>query len=299
MAVIELHPGIPNNIVRLSVRKPRLVREHYERGDLIILSDVRIDADFDRIAAAEPTGGTCVRKQKFVFRKSVNGKPECRASIWNRFFGHRLAQEPSACKAVQEAVEKVDTQVDSLVRRLFDRHTFIRDFTAWKFLSIAGENLHIDNLPNLNDSTQVRLFVNVDGKPRRWSVGRHWRHYAERYFSSANLHELAADATAFNGRLNHTAFGPSWTTCDEPRHLVEFDPGEVWLINSAIVAHQVRGGDRLCSANYEYPYRQCISRKETLPELIREVSRNHGLDLGPTDPSFRSMVSSLIRRRAA
>ena len=29
-----------------------------------------------------------VRKQKFVFRKSVNGKPECRASIWRRFFGH-------------------------------------------------------------------------------------------------------------------------------------------------------------------------------------------------------------------
>jgi hypothetical protein len=75
--------------------------------------------------------------------------------------------------------------------------------------------------------------------------------------------------------LNHTAFGPSWTTCEEPRHLIAFDPGEVWLINSALTAHQVRGGHRLCSAHYEYPYRKCQSQAETLPRLIHEMDRRN------------------------
>lgn len=298
MALIQLEPDIPINIVRLSVREPGRIRDHYERGDLIILSDVRINTDFDCIAAAEPTGGIEVRRQKFVFRKSVKGRPADRATIWQRFFGERLEEEAAACSRIQDAVNDVDKQMDVLVRRVFNRHTFIQDFTAWKFLRTDGENLHIDNLPNLNDSTQVRLFANVDNKPRSWSVGRHWRHYAERYFISAKLHELVDDAPEFNGRLNHTAFGPSWTTCDEPRHLVEFEPGEVWLINSAIVAHQVRGGDRLCSANYEYPYRQCAKRTETLPYMIREIASRHGFPpVRPRSP-LRNLIPLLSHRSA-
>ncbi len=144
-----------------------------------------------------------------------------------------------------------------------------RSFISWKFLEITGENLHIDNLPNLNDTTQVRLFVNVDNQPRHWSLGRHWRHFAERHYVSAGLAEVAGDAYAFNGKLNHAVFGPSYGTCDEPRHLVVFEPGEVWLVNSALAAHQIRRGRRLCSAQYEYPYAQCIDRKEALPSMIK------------------------------
>ncbi|GAA4748400.1 hypothetical protein GCM10023264_13090 [Sphingomonas daechungensis] len=298
MASVELHPDIPVNIVLLSIREPRRIRKHYERGDLIILSDVRIDADFDSIAAAEPSGGVEVRRQKFVFRKSVKGKPANRSTIWQRFFGGRLENEPEACRQIQNAISAVDTQMDRLVRKIFSRQRFIIDFTAWKFQRIVGENLHIDNLPNLNDSTQVRLFANVDNKPRRWSVGRHWRHYAERYFISAKLFEVADDAPEFNGRLNHAAFGQSHMSCDEPRHLLEFEVGEVWLINSAIVAHQVRGGDRLCSANYEYPYGQCMSRRETLPYMIREIASRHGFPPLQAKQSLRRLLP-FLRSRAA
>lgn len=293
MASVDLHCDIPNNIVRLSIKERRRIREHYERGDLVILADVRIDADFDCIASAEPTGGADVRRQKFVFRKNVRGKPVNRRSIWRRFFGERLETEPEACSTIQTAVATVDRQIDALVRRIFHRHCFTTDFTAWKFLKIDGENLHIDNLPNLNSSTQVRLFANVDNKPRSWSVGRHWRHYAKRHFEPARLHEVLDDATAFNGRLNHSAFGPSWSSCDEPRHHVEFEPGEVWLINSAIVAHQVRGGSRLCSANYEYPYRQCIEREETLPAMIRKLAARHGFAPEPAPRRFRGILPFL------
>lgn len=248
---------------------------HYERGDLVILSDVRIEADFDGIATIEPSRGNNVRKQKFVFKKSVNGQPESRTAVWERFFGERLRTDPDGCRRMGAEIKTVNATVDALVHRIFSNHGFSTKLIVWKFLEIAGENLHIDNLPNLNETTQVRMFVNVGNTPRRWSVGRHWQHYAEQYFTLASLDKLTGDAFAFNGKLNHSAFGPSWSTSEEPRHLVEFDPGEVWLINSALVAHQVRGGNRLCSTHYEYAYSNCMEQTETLPHLIMRLSRKH------------------------
>jgi hypothetical protein len=296
MAVIELDPEIPNNIVVLPLTKPQLIRRHYERGDLVILSDVRVQADFDFIAASGPSGGFDVRKLKFVFRKSVAGLPENRTAIWERFFGDRLQAEPAACRDIQDAVTGVDAQVDALIRRIFGSQTFSTDFIAWKFQDVTGENLHIDNLSNLNDTAQVRLFVNTDNKPRQWSAGRHWRHYVERHLASHDLLAWTSDATAFNGKLNHAAFGPAWSTCDEPRHLVEFDPGEVWLVNSALTAHQVRGGRRLCSAHYEYPYRDCIEQRETLPHLIRQLGRAGKAERGGAASSLRAMLARLTHR---
>ncbi len=40
----------------------------------MILSDARIEADFDRIAATEPVEGVQAREQKFIFRKSIDGR---------------------------------------------------------------------------------------------------------------------------------------------------------------------------------------------------------------------------------
>jgi hypothetical protein len=184
VAVIRRNWLIPNNIVRLPVRESRRIRAHFERGDLVILSDVRVHADFECIATAEPAAGAEVRKQKYIFRKLVDGQAELRESVWRRFFGSRLKEDPAGCKKVRRTIEDVDRQLDRIVRAIFNQHDFGTQINAWKFLRIDYENLHIDNLPNLNETAQVRLFANVDVRPRAWSVGQHWRHYAKQASST-------------------------------------------------------------------------------------------------------------------
>jgi hypothetical protein len=103
--------------------------------------------------------------------------------------------------------------------------------------------------------------------------GQHWRHYARHFFEKASLGEVIDDPYSFNTQLTVAAFGSSNQETDEPRHIVSFDPGEVWLLNSAVVAHQVRLGSLLSIAHYEHPYSNYASRREALPALIREICR--------------------------
>ncbi len=279
--------------------RTELIREHYERGDLVILSDVRIEADFDHIAATEPVEGVQARKKKFIFRENVDGRPETRASSWEMFFGDRLETDPDTCRKFQDEVGRVDAQVDALIRRIFNRHDFGRCFISWKFLEITGENLHIDNLPNPErESTQARLFVNVDNQPRHWSLGRHWRHFAERHYVSAGLAEVAGDRLRVQRQAEPRRVRAQLGDVRRARA-----PGHVragqrsgWSI-PRVAAHQIRRGRRLCSAQYEYPYGQCIDRKEALPSMIKALERrNARAGQGGPVSALRALLARLTRR---
>lgn len=289
MAIIDLNPDIPNNIFLIPSTRPREVRAHFERGDVVILTDIRIDADFEFLSNIEPPTGTGARRDKYVFWQMRNKVPSNQEHVWKYFKDGPLRERPSDYRKFQNLVRYVEDQMNDIVKLIFSRNKFSNEIITWKFQRNTGENLHIDNLQGCNEIAQVRVFANLDTKPRHWAVGQHWDHYAERYYDTHSLKECAHNAFEFNGRLNHAAFGPSWGTSDEPRHRIAFDPGEVWLTNSALVAHQVRGGNLMCIAHHEYPYRQYIDRSVSLPSRLKALSRHHS----------RSPVTLIDRMRGA
>jgi len=295
VAIIDLDPSIPNNIFHIPSTEPKDVREHFERGDVVILTDVKIDADFEFLSGIEPPSGTGARRDKYVFRQIKNKVPSGQDHVWRYFREGPLRERPADYKKFQHAVRDVEHQMNAIVRTIFPRNRFKNEIITWKFQRNTGENLHIDNLKGCNEIAQVRMFANLDTKSRQWSVGRHWTHYAERYYASHNLKEFANNAFEFNGRLTHAAFGPSWGTCDEPRHRIAFDPGEVWLTNSALVAHQVRGGNLMCVAHHEYSYRQYADRSVSLPAQVKALSRSHSRHLSPLIDRMRDAMNRIIR----
>ena len=292
MAVIDLDATIPNNIHHIPLNRPHAARASFERGNLVILSDARVAADFDFLSCVEPPSGDAARRGKYAFWGVKNGKREPRESVWDVFRNEVFENDKLSFQRFQHEVRSVDEQINRIVRTIFNERRFVTEMITWKFQRNKGENLHIDNLRGSERVAQVRLFVNLSSRPRQWSVGRHWRHYAERYFESAALYEVLDDPFAFNNRLNAAAFGLSHDTCDEPRHHLEFAPGDIWLANSALVAHQVRGGDVLALAHHEYPYRRYVDRSESLPAQMRALARKRGV--GPS--TFFEKLDAIARR---
>ena len=297
MAHIEWHPALAQNIIVLPSRQAKKIRRHYEKGDVVIIGDLKVDADYGFLSKFTPPSISTVRKDKYVFTKKKNGKNENRNSKWSTFSSDFFIDDFKEFQKFQCEVQRVERQIEKIIYSIFRREHFSTEFISWKFQRVDGENMHIDNLACSNHSAQVRLFANLDTAPRLWSVGAHMREYAERLFDTAALGELADDPYLFNGRLSQAAFGASHQSCNEPRHLVEFEPGEIWLTNSALVAHQVRWGRLLCTGHFEYPYGRCLNPKETLPAQIQaRVRKSAGHPAKSCPANIRNRLQRLVSR---
>jgi hypothetical protein len=296
MPTIRIDPTIPLNVHEVALDQPKRIRTLFESGEVVVLRGTRVAADFDFLSTVEPPQGDGSRRGKYVFWRVVNGVREGRASVWQMFEDEVFLGDKQRFRRFQDQIRSVDEQINEIVRRIFGMRPFLTETITWKFQRNRGENLHIDNLNGCDRVAQVRLFVNLDNKPRQWSVGRHWRHYAERLYDSANLQEAAHDPCRFNHQLTAAAFGVSTATCDEPRHLLELAPGEVWLANSALVAHQVRGGDVLALAHHEYPYRRYVNPSESLPAQLEALARRRSGSPLTFGQRMRSAVRHLAER---
>ncbi|QIK78945.1 hypothetical protein G7077_08600 [Sphingomonas piscis] len=266
---------------------------------MVVLKDVRIDADFDFLRSVEPPHGTGSKRGKYVFWRVVNGVRDGRNSVWETFRREVFEDDENRFEKFREQIQSVDAQIDGIARTIFNRHRFLTETITWKFQRNRGENMHIDNLNGCDKAAQIRLFANLDNKPRQWSIGRHWRHYAEREFDRAKLSDAVDDPCDFNHRLSAAAFGVSTDTCREPRHMIEFEPGEVWLANSALVAHQVRGGDVLALVHHEYPYRSYTDPAESLPALLKNLARRRSGAPVPIAEKIRTALQAFRLKRAA
>ncbi len=133
--------------------------------------------------------------------------------------------------------------------------------------------------------------------------GRHSATSPSATHVSAGLAEVAGHLPtppAFNGKLNHPVFGPSWATCDEPRHLVTFRAGRGsgWSIPRSPPT-RIRRGRRLCSAQYEYPY-GAVHRSQgglAVHDQGAGAAQRARAEQGGPVSALRAMLARLTRRR--
>src|SRR5205814_6193761 len=97
--------------------------------------------------------------------------------------------------------------------------------------------------------------------------------YARRYYEKAGLSRYRDAPFDFNYALSETAFGNSQQQVSDPRHYVEFDPGEIWILNSAVTAHQVRYGMLLALNCLEFPYEDYEDFSGALPAIVAKAHR--------------------------
>jgi hypothetical protein len=140
-----------------------------------------------------------------------------------------------------------------LYEAVFAGYSFHRRKVSWRLNTIMAENMHIDTYKEENEEHFARMFVNLDTQPRIWQTS--WRvqdmiEQASGRISPEDLEGLSRGDVW--SKLNTAFFGRNsreWWD-DQPRHIAFFSPGDVWVVDSRQVAHQIFYGRRALSIDF-------------------------------------------------
>jgi hypothetical protein len=125
---------------------------------------------------------------------------------------------------------------------------------VWRLNTIRRENLHVDTYRNPLPDHFARLFINLDTQPRIWNtsytIGQMYEKFGRKMPDKAFEGD---DLNRFWHILAMTAFGDSRHMDNEPRHAIFFEPGDVWVVDSRQVAHQIFYGRRAVSIDFFVP----------------------------------------------
>lgn len=273
MPHVVIHPDVPLNVVVLGHEERHLAPSYFERGWLICLGDVRIQADFRFLSSIKLPRDVRRGHVKFMLthadHAAFDGKrKETWALFRRRVFDQRMTDYFRFC----DQVRSVNEQLHAIADGYFPRYRFQRKRVCWKFEEILeGQNLHIDNIDGCERQGQLRIFTNLSVGQRRWGMAEHISVYARRHYRSAGLDRFAGRPFDFNNALTEAAFGYSHQSVADPRHLVDFEPGEVWIVNSAVVAHQVRFGTLMALDLLEFPYEDYEDPSRALPAILADL----------------------------
>jgi hypothetical protein len=97
------------------------------------------------------------------------------------------------------------------------------------------------------------MFVNLDVVPRIWHTSHSLEDLLERFGHVLTDHELATlGPSALMRLLNQRVYGGLSKAGQDgqPRHTAFFLPGEVWMVDSRRISHQIFYGRRALSLDY-------------------------------------------------
>ena len=256
MAILYPHKDVENYFVTLdfpptATSQLQNVVKLYEAGKVILLNGARIEFDqkfFDSVQF--PKGQKDLEKFKsnrFVdeYFSKMETPPELLDSCFRGDLG-RL-------RYFAEQVRSVNQQVRAIADRLFTNYRYLNNSITWRLTETLNENLHVDvyreDLPNHH----LRIFVNLDSIHRIWHTS-----FSLEYILANYLCLLDPDfvRSATPGRicreLNMAVFG-GWESAGRegrPKHISFFEPGEVWVVDSRKVSHQIFYGRRAVSTEF-------------------------------------------------
>jgi hypothetical protein len=255
LPIIFRHPELADDFAKLArVRAetptaeiPSIVKP-YEAGRALYFPHLKFDIDH-AFWADLPSEG-------FPKLKKLSSSPSRENPARDLLLDRRLAEAglPAALeRRLRREIVRVYRRVLPVYEALFAGYRFTRRQAVWRLNTIRNENLHVDTYPAPFADHFARLFINLDDQPRiwmtSWSIDQLYERFGQRIDpdllakGSANELHAAVNQAAFGGR---TAI---WWD-GQPRHVVYFDPGEVWAVDSRQLAHQIFYGRRALSIDF-------------------------------------------------
>ncbi|MEO5861670.1 MAG: hypothetical protein ABIQ03_04320 [Burkholderiales bacterium] len=260
MAKIFRHPDVEDYFHFFDMEQEALAlatkaTELYESGQAFILKDFLLDFDKNFLASLEFDDDATKKFKSINFLKQFKQFTFPGASpntyddlLRNTFDGNKKRMNHFA-----EQVRSINNQIDSIIARLFPRYQIEKPSITWRLNETINENLHVDvyneDLPNHH----LRLFVNLDTVPRIWHTSHTLEHILK---NSLHLLDEEFVRTSTPGRICHALNFAVFKGFEEagreglPKHIVFFDPGEVWIVDSRKVSHQIFYGRKALSVEH-------------------------------------------------
>lgn len=255
MAVIFRHPELPDDFMKVAEvtadtplhEIPSIVRP-YEAGKAISFPNLKFGIDHE-FWAGLPTDG-------YPLLKKLSSSPDAADPRRDRQLDRHLADVglPAPLeRRLRGEISRFYQQVLPVYEALFAGYRFTRRQVVWRLNTIRNENLHVDTYTAPFKEHFARVFVNLDNQPRIWMTGWSIDALYEKFGGQIPRELIKGGAPAdLHAAINAAAYGGRsaiWWD-GQPRHVVYFDPGEVWAVDSRQLSHQIFYGRRAVSIDF-------------------------------------------------
>ncbi len=190
---------------------------------------------------------------------------------------------------------KINDQVLAALDLVFSSYRFSQRHVVWRFTETRVENLHFDVDRHCDGLELVRLYVNLDDAPRMWYTSGTFSTAAYEWYDKLKLSRFRGQSTdALLKTLDTGVFG-DWNARGRDkvaRHLVLFEPGDVWLLDGRRVSHQVMYGRRVISTLFVAGQDGVPDPMKTFAHTVAELHQFH-------EENHGKLPAHLARRSAA
>jgi hypothetical protein len=263
VALIRKHPQVEDYFVELSlpeIQKRGGVADFFEEGRLILIKDYRLDFDTEALSSlsksVESIEDRNLRKRlkKLTADHFIGGAAPSRSGdrllfsdpVRQAVFDILCRGDRTIFRRAQDALRHADSETKRLFAICFPSYKPFRLVPSVRLTRTLFENLHWDNHSINDDFHQVRLFANLDSRPRIWNVSHLFTRWVREFYVEHDLGRFAGtDPNLMIDYITGNVLGGTTQTWmdSQPRHLVAFEPGEVWLAESRLLSHQIVYGD--------------------------------------------------------
>ena len=257
MPRIFANPNLPNYFVSaLDVTSAATARDYvaeYEDARVITFPNLKTNIDVDFWATLDLESFPSLKKFSF----NVSADDLCDPAQQTK----RLASQGLHDGLATVLANQLHATLVALLpiyRAIFSSYDFEEDKkkVVWRLNTIMNENMHVDTYREETHSHFARMFVNLDSQPRIWQTSWPIDDMIRRLDGKIPASHLQGMTRGeIWGEINRTTFGKStreWWD-DQPRHVAYFLPGDVWIVDSRQISHQIFYGRRALSIDFSIP----------------------------------------------
>ena len=257
MAELFANPNLPNYFVEASdvtsLDDARSFVADYEAAKVITFANLKVPIDH------EFWSGLDTDKHSFLKKYSFNLDPEDHCGRERQFRNlNRAAGDEGLANFLSGQFDAILDTLLPIYRKVFAEYEFdeSRKKVVWRLNTIMNQNMHVDIYKEENEYHFARMFVNLDAQPRIWQTSWTIDDIIRNLDGRINPDWFQGKSRAeIWMKINYSTFGQStrewWDR--EPRHVAYFQPGDIWIVDSRQVAHQIFYGRRALSIDFSVP----------------------------------------------
>ncbi len=264
MTQVYLHPAIEDYFVEYDFdavrRSPadggpddlrRRIMQDYVAEKCILIRNARIDYDRGFIAGLTfpPTWYFKKFPTRIVEKPKSLARSEGKLQICRDLFGG----DKGLYERFEGEVRAVNTGIRGVLDEILRHHRVTASDIIWRHTETRVENLHFDIDKGSADFESVRMYLNMDDIPRIWHTSHALARLLAAYYDELGLQALAGQPLEALLKVLSTRLFGNWSSRGReqfPRHMVLFEPDDIWLCDGRTVPHQVIYGRRVASTFY-------------------------------------------------
>jgi hypothetical protein len=272
MPQIFVNPNLPNYFLSatevVAGSNIRSYVDEYESPKVVVFPNLKTNVDFEFWSNVD----------RFPIKK-LRARVDPKNFDNDILEGRQLADSGIGSGMRKEIGRQASRFLESIIPaylQIFKGYEFVSMHAVWRLTATLNENMHVDTYKQPYEHHLARMFINIDTQPRIWQTS--WTIDEIVKMQSATLSRdfvRTASANDLWAELNRRTFGKSsreWWDA-HPRHVIYFDPGDVWIVDSRQIAHQIFYGRRAISIDFfvsERSMKNCGKQYLRFTENLRQ-----------------------------